>query len=76
MVEVVMLTILLLVGVEVVDDLLHTLEGEVNGIDSENSPPIHVVWMMSVPRPERLNDSWYLCLSTWSPGESWLRSSS
>jgi hypothetical protein len=29
---------------EVVDDLAHTLEGEIIRIESENSSPIHVVW--------------------------------
>jgi len=71
-----MLTILLLVGVEVVDDLLHTLEGEIGGIESENSSPIHVIWRKLVSRVEHLNDSWYQYQSTWSRGESWLRNSS
>jgi len=65
-----MLTILLLVGVEVVDDLSHTLEGEINRIESENSSPVHVIWIELVSKLGRLNDSWYLCQSTWSRGES------
>ena len=37
------LAILLSVGMEVVDDLAHTLEGEIIRIESENSSLIHVV---------------------------------
>jgi len=38
-----MLTILLIMGMKVVDDLTHTLEGEIIRIESENSSLIHVV---------------------------------
>ena len=38
-----MFTVLLLVGMEVVDDLAHALEGEVIRIEGENSSLIHVV---------------------------------
>ena len=38
-----MLTILLIVGMEVIYDLTHTLEGEIIRIESEDPSLIHVV---------------------------------
>jgi hypothetical protein len=39
-----MLTILLVVGMEVIHDLTHAWEREVVGIESENLSLVHVVW--------------------------------
>ena len=38
-----MLTVLLIVVMEAIDDLTHTLEGEIIRIESENLSRIHVV---------------------------------
>ena len=37
-------TILLLVVMEVINDLTHTLEGEIIGVEGENPLLIHIVW--------------------------------
>ena len=53
-----MLTILLFVGMEVVDDLTHTFEGEIVWIESENPSLIHVVWGEGLTlRLERITDN-------------------
>ena len=40
-----MLTVLLVVGMEVVNDLAHSVEGEILRIEGEHSSLIHVVWV-------------------------------
>lgn len=37
------LTVLLVVGVEVIDDLAHTVDGEVLRVESENPSLVHVI---------------------------------
>ena len=37
-------TVLLLVVMKVINDLTHTLEGKIIGIEGESPSPIHIVW--------------------------------
>ena len=64
-----MLTVLLIMGMEVIDDLTHAFEGEIIRIKSENSPPIHVICGKLAFGLAYINDRRYQCRSTWSREE-------